>query len=175
LDHRASHDQKEIPRCQNVPPSFFSLVCTISTTFPVQYISIMFFIKAKGNVVPLHTKMAYRGSGGIVPLNINLDPRWRCVVSLAIRPLYPRHPLSRRLCGPQSRLGRLEKRKLHFPCRDSNLGSSSPKPAHYINCDLLCLIYVSVVYSSTYVLVTSLILAICSGCKCHREAGIPCL
>jgi hypothetical protein len=52
--------------------------------------------------------MAYRGSGGIVPLSLNLGTRW-WVVILAIRALYRRHPLSRRLFGPQNRLGRLEK------------------------------------------------------------------
>jgi len=40
-----------------------------------------------------------------------------------LRPLYPRHPLDRRLDGPQSRSGLGGKGKsLHCPCWESNPG-----------------------------------------------------
>jgi len=37
------------------------------------------------------------GVGGIAPSIPNLGARWRCVVSLTPRPLYPRYPFDRRL------------------------------------------------------------------------------
>jgi hypothetical protein len=54
----------------------------------------------------------YWGSWGILPRILNLDARWRWVVSFTPRPLYlrckipPRHPFDRRLGGPQSWFGR---------------------------------------------------------------------
>jgi hypothetical protein len=47
------------------------------------------------------------GSGGMAPRILNLSTKWRWVVSFTPRPLYcrgksPRHPLDRRLDGPQS-------------------------------------------------------------------------
>jgi hypothetical protein len=54
---------------------------------------------------------AYWGNSGIVPLILDLGTRWRWVVSLTPRPLYPqgkspRYPLERRLGVPYSRSGR---------------------------------------------------------------------
>ena len=46
-------------------------------------------VKGKGKVVPVHAMKAYRGSRGIVPLNLNLDARWRWVVNLTPWQLYP--------------------------------------------------------------------------------------
>ena len=43
--------------------------------------------KGKGKDVPLH---ATWGSGGITPIIIKVGARWRCVVSLTPKPLYPR-------------------------------------------------------------------------------------
>jgi hypothetical protein len=51
---------------------------------------------------------------------------WRCVVSFTSRPLYPkgkspRHPLDRRLGGPQSQSGHgVEKKNSQSPPRESN-------------------------------------------------------
>jgi len=50
------------------------------------------------------------GSEGVAPRIPNLGTRWRSVVSLTPRPLYsrgksPRHPLDRKMGGPQSRSG----------------------------------------------------------------------
>jgi hypothetical protein len=49
--------------------------------------------------------------GGIAPRILDLDTRWKWVVSFTPQPLYrqgksPRYPLDRRLGGPQSRSGR---------------------------------------------------------------------
>jgi hypothetical protein len=42
-----------------------------------------------GKVVPLHTIKAYRGSRGRDPLTVNLGTRWRWLVCLTPRLLYP--------------------------------------------------------------------------------------
>jgi hypothetical protein len=54
---------------------------------------------------------AYWESGGIAPRILDLDTRWRLVVSFTPHPLYPHgnsllYPLDRRLGGLQSRSGR---------------------------------------------------------------------
>jgi hypothetical protein len=54
---------------------------------------------------------AYWGSGGVAPRIINLNTRWKWMVSFTPRPLCtqgksPWYPLDRRLGGPQSRSGR---------------------------------------------------------------------
>jgi len=41
----------------------------------------------KGKVIPIHSMKEYGGSGGIVPLIINLYTRWVWVVILTPRPL----------------------------------------------------------------------------------------
>jgi hypothetical protein len=61
------------------------------------------------NWTPRHK--AYWGSGGIIPRILDLGTRWRWVVSITTRPLYPQgkspsYPLCRRLRGPQSWPGR---------------------------------------------------------------------
>jgi hypothetical protein len=50
------------------------------------------------------SRRAYRGKGGIAPLSLKLGTRWRWLVSMTLRPLYPRvksflYPLSRRRVG----------------------------------------------------------------------------
>jgi hypothetical protein len=75
-----------------------------------------------------HATKTYRGSGGIAPHILNLDTRWRWVVSFTTRPLNlgerRRYALDKRLGGPQSRSGRggEGKKCLLCPCRESNLG-----------------------------------------------------
>jgi hypothetical protein len=70
----------------------------------------------------------YWGNWCIAPLILNLDTRWRWVVTFTTRSLYPRgknpqYPLDR-LGGPQRRSGRgdIEKNSLHCPCCESNPG-----------------------------------------------------
>jgi len=50
--------------------------------------------------------MAYRGSRNIAPLILNLGTRWRLVIKLRLRLLYPweeaLYTLARKLGGPQS-------------------------------------------------------------------------
>jgi hypothetical protein len=52
----------------------------------------------KGEIVCEHIMETYRGSKGIAPLILDLNMRWRWVVSFTRRPLYPRYSLNRRLC-----------------------------------------------------------------------------
>jgi hypothetical protein len=63
-----------------------------------------------------HAMEAYWGSGGTAPRILDLDTRWRWVVSFTTRPLYLQgkstwYPLDSRLGGPQSRSGRGGKEK----------------------------------------------------------------
>jgi hypothetical protein len=66
-----------------------------------------------------HTMKTYWGGGGgcIGPRILDLGTRRRWVVSFTPRRLYPRHPLERRLGGPQSRSerGGDEKNSPHTP------------------------------------------------------------
>jgi hypothetical protein len=55
----------------------------------------------------------------------DLDTRWRWEVSFTPQPLYhqgncPRHPLNRKLGGPQNRSGRYGEDKNSCPCGESN-------------------------------------------------------
>jgi hypothetical protein len=59
-------------------------------------------------------------NGGTTPNILDLGTRWRWVVSFTFLPHYtqgksPRHPLVRRLGGPQSQSGRRGERKISFP------------------------------------------------------------
>jgi hypothetical protein len=74
-----------------------------------------------------HTMKTYWGSEGIAPSILNLNTRWRWVVSFTPRPLYlrgksTRYPLVRRLGGSQSRSGRggEEEKSNNCPCRELN-------------------------------------------------------
>jgi hypothetical protein len=63
---------------------------------------------------------AYSESGGIAPRILELDIRWRLVVSFTPRLLYPQgkstwYPLDRRLGGPQSRSGHGDEEKNSKP------------------------------------------------------------
>jgi hypothetical protein len=58
---------------------------------------------------------------------LDLGIRWRRVVSFTPRSLYsqrkiPKYPLDRRLCGPQTGLDAVEKRKISYLCRESDPG-----------------------------------------------------
>jgi hypothetical protein len=53
-----------------------------------------------------HTMKTYWGSGGIAPCILDLDTRWRWVVSFTPRPLYPQ--------------GKMVKRKIPSPHWESN-------------------------------------------------------
>jgi hypothetical protein len=59
---------------------------------------------------------------------LDLGTRWRWVVSLTPRPLYPRYPLDRRLGGPQSRSGRSGEEKNLLPLPEIEPRLSSPVP-----------------------------------------------
>jgi hypothetical protein len=68
----------------------------------------------------------------IYPLILNLDTRWKWVVSFTSRPVYPakelRYELNRRPCGFQSPSGPLTKEISLLLCRDSKLVPSSRCP-----------------------------------------------
>jgi len=67
-------------------------------------------------IVPVHAMKIYRGSGRTAPLIPNLGRRWRWMVTLTTRPLYPRlksrlYPVNRRMGGPQMGTGRFGGKK----------------------------------------------------------------
>jgi hypothetical protein len=64
------------------------------------------------------------GNGGVAPL-IELGTRWRWVASFTPRQFYPRHPLDRRLGGPQSQSWHGGEEKNSQPRRESNLRTPS--------------------------------------------------
>ena len=80
---------------------------------------------------------SYLGRRFLYPLILNLNTRWKWVVSFTPRPLYPakerRYELNRRPCGFQSRFGRLT-REIHkcgnvfCPCGDLKLVPSGRCP-----------------------------------------------
>jgi hypothetical protein len=94
--------------------------------------------RAKANLSLCLTNYTLRhedvwGSGCIDLHFLDLSTSWRRVVSFALLPFYspgkiPRHPLDRRLDGPQSRPGRYEEVKILDPAgtRIPTPGSSSP-------------------------------------------------
>jgi hypothetical protein len=58
-------------------------------------------------VIPIYAVKAYRGSGDIASLILNLDTRWVLVISsmpqlLLIKGRIPWYPLDRMLCRPQN-------------------------------------------------------------------------
>jgi hypothetical protein len=62
----------------------------------------------------------YCGSGGLAPPILDLDTRWRLVVSFTPLPLYSEgkshlYPVDRGLGGPQSRSGRGGEEKNYQP------------------------------------------------------------
>jgi hypothetical protein len=64
----------------------------------------------------MHDMKALEGCERTALLVLNLSTRWKRVANLTLRLLYsqgksPRHPLKRRLGGPQSRSGRSGKKK----------------------------------------------------------------
>jgi hypothetical protein len=80
----------------------------------------------------------YGGSGCIAPYFLDLSTSWRWVVSFTPRPLYPRYPLYRRLGGPQSQSGWLEKWKfLTLPGLELNPLVIQPIASRYTNYTIL--------------------------------------
>jgi hypothetical protein len=81
-------------------------------------------------VFPVHSMKAYKGSGDMAPLILNLGTKWRWIVNFTLLPLYPRkepqYVLNTRPSGPQNRLEVLEKRNISCPTPDSNPGPPSP-------------------------------------------------
>jgi hypothetical protein len=68
---------------------------------------------------------AYEGNGRINPRILDLDNKWKFVVSFTSQPLYPQrngpwYPLYRRLCGPRAGLDTVVKRKIPSPCQVPN-------------------------------------------------------
>jgi hypothetical protein len=70
----------------------------------------------------MHTVKVYVGSGFVTMLMLGVGTRWRWVDSFTPRQIYlqgktHRRPMKGRLCGPQSSLHVLDKRKsiLHLP------------------------------------------------------------
>ena len=78
--------------------------------------------KGKRKVVPAHAMNTYAGSRGITPLILNLDSRWRWVVVLTLRPLYPRYSLNRKPLEPRSKSGCFRERKKLYSRRDNKSG-----------------------------------------------------
>ena len=63
----------------------------------------------------------YRDSGGLAPLILNSDIRWKSATSLTPQVLYPWgrspwYPLNRRLGGTKKCFGRLIKQEISCPC-----------------------------------------------------------
>ena len=46
-------------------------------------------VACEDKVEPVHAVKAYSGSRGIAPLILNLGPRWRTMINVTPRPLYP--------------------------------------------------------------------------------------
>ena len=82
---------------------------------------------------------AYRVSRGTAPLVLNLGTRWRQVVNFTSESLYPRKrtPGTHQRegwMGPRAGLDVSEKRKICYPCPESNPRLSSPYPSNYTDC-----------------------------------------
>ena len=73
---------------------------------------ISYIVKGKGTVVSVHATNVRKGSRFIALLILNLGDRWRSVINITPRPLYPlevpQYSLNRRLGGPLSWSGRFE-------------------------------------------------------------------
>jgi hypothetical protein len=65
------------------------------------------------------TLYIYKKETSITPFILNLGTRWRWLVNLTPRPLYPRkellHPLNRRLGGPESQPGGFRDERMLLP------------------------------------------------------------
>jgi len=99
-------------RCSNVTDDY---EVPQSVTLHVSYYGI-----GKSKVVLAHATKAYMGSRRRAPLILYRSSRWKWVVSITPRPLYPReehrYPYSMWLSRLQSRSGYSKKRQL--PCPD---------------------------------------------------------
>jgi hypothetical protein len=100
-------------------------------SLPTGWETMFYTVKIK-----LYLSKPCRGSRGAAPLILIHGARW-WVFNLMPRPLYPRkeqrHPLNRRLGGPQSRSGRFVEEKVCCPYRDANTGPSSPQHSNSLD------------------------------------------
>jgi hypothetical protein len=92
----------------------------------------------KVSVVFVYATKTYRRKRVAAPLILHLDTRWRRVVNLKPRPLYPGERTKVLISveggvGHRTGLNVLQERKMSCHCRDSNPESSHPQPAHYTN------------------------------------------
>jgi hypothetical protein len=62
---------------------------------------------------------------------LDLDTRWRLVISFTSRLLYSRYPLCRWLVGPRAGLDTMKKRKISCHYRESNSGRPVSSPSLY--------------------------------------------
>jgi hypothetical protein len=87
----------------------------------------------------MRTYLAYYegiwSTGGIPPLVLNLNKRWRWVVSFTDWPINSQHPPNRRTAGPQMQSGHYRREKSLVQARnDSRIPLlSSPQSTHYSN------------------------------------------
>lgn len=69
----------------------------------------------KDKVYPVHPMKAYMGNRGLIPLIFNPSAKWPWLVNSTSYRFIPmkgrRHPLNRRLGGPQAKSGRFRKEK----------------------------------------------------------------
>jgi hypothetical protein len=120
------------------------------------------------NVAPMRTTMACKISGGIAPLILNLDIRYRCVVSLTPRRLYPRTHWIEGWVGPRDSLYILEKITTPYFCRDFNPRSFSTQPRPYADYAMYRIWLFFSIYISIYLLL--LISYLCT-CKITTATG----
>jgi len=87
------------------------------------------YVTGKSKVALAHATKAYMGRRRTAPLILYRGNRWKWVVRITPRPLYPpkehRHPFSMWLSRLQSRSGRSKEETIALP------GPSSPQPIHY--------------------------------------------
>jgi len=57
-------------------------------TFKVEQLTLR-VTEVEGKVIPVHAMKPYRGSRGTAPVILNHGARWRLVVNIMPRPLYP--------------------------------------------------------------------------------------
>jgi len=85
----------------------------------------------------MHVIKAYRGTGHMASLILNLTIKWSSAVSFTSQPIYvqqkiPQSLLHRRLGGSQSQSGNFGEPKNLLPLKDLNSRSSSLS-SHYTN------------------------------------------
>jgi hypothetical protein len=93
---------------------------------------------------------SYLASRVIHPLVLNLDTRWKWVVSFTLRPLYPAkerlYELNRRPCGFQRRSGLLGRQTSLLSLSGFEASTTQPLPNQYMDYALFCLCPTSVLF-----------------------------